>query len=150
MKTRFKDKYEIDDSLERIDFSVLEKWLSETWWSPGIGREEIIRGANKSTIVVGCYGENGQVGYLRVVSDKTRFAYFMDVFVDERHRRKGIASAMMQFVMNHPDFKYVYQWLLATKDAHGVYEKLGFRPLPNPGSWMMIRKDRADRERFEY
>lgn len=45
MKINFRDKYEIDDSLERIDFSVLEKWLSGTWWSPGIGREEIIQGA---------------------------------------------------------------------------------------------------------
>lgn len=142
MKTRFRDKYEIDDSLERIDFSVLEKWLSETWWSPGIGREEIIQGAQNSTIAVGCYSDEGQVGYLRVVSDRTRFAYFMDVFVDEDHRRKGIARAMMSFVIEHPDFKDVYQWLLATKDAHGVYAKLGFQPLPNPEAWMIIRKDR--------
>lgn len=142
MKVCFKERYEIDDSFERIDFDTVEKWLTSTWWSPGIRREEIIQGANNSTIVVGCYGNESQVGYLRVVSDRTRFAYFMDVFVDERHRRNGLAQAMMRFVIEHPDFKDVYQWLLATKDAHGVYEKLGFRPLPNPESWMIIRKER--------
>jgi len=28
--------------------------------------------------------------------------------------------------------KYVYQWLLRTRDAHGVYEKAGFKLIDAP------------------
>lgn len=132
--------YEIDDSFGRLNFDLLEDWLSKTYWSPGIKRDEIVRGAQNSSIVVGCYNSKGQVGYLRVVSDKMRFAYFMDIYVEESHRSKGIAQAMVRFVFDHPEFKDVYMWLLATKDAQGVYSKVGFKPLPNPEMWMLIRR----------
>lgn len=144
MKKCFKE-YEIDDFFDRVDFNVVEKWLSGTYWSPGIEKSEIIQGAKNSSAVVGCYYGDEQVAYLRVISDRTRFAYFLDVFVDEKHRRKGIAQAMIKFVFEHPDFKDVYQWLLATRDGHGVYTKLGFQPLPNPEAWMIIKKPRGSR-----
>ena len=68
-----------------------------------------------------------QVGYLRVVSDKTRFAYICDVWVDPAHRRRGLARLLVRYAMEHPDFSTV-AWLLATADAHAVYAGLGFTP----------------------
>ncbi len=138
----FKDRYEIDDSFGRLDFDQLEQWLSNTYWSPGIRKDEIIKGTRHSSIAVGCYLDGRQVGFLRVVSDKTRFGYFLDVYVDEAHRKKGLAQAMMRFVFDHPDFADVYIWLLITKDAHGVYSKLGFTPVPEPQNCMGIKKPR--------
>jgi len=67
--------YEIDDSLARVDFDKVTAWLTATYWSPGIQKPEVIRGARNSTIVAGCYLDGAQVGYLRLVSDKTRFAF---------------------------------------------------------------------------
>jgi hypothetical protein len=32
--------------------------------------------------------------------------------------------------------------MLATQDAHGVYEKLGFAPLAQPDIWMVLAFDR--------
>lgn len=142
MRVLYKEIYEIDDSFDRIDFYIIQRWLSGAYWSPGIEKKEVIQGAANSSIVVGCYYNGVQAGYLRAVSDKTRFAYFLDIFVDEKHRGKGIARRMIKFVLEHPDFKDVYQWLLVTKSAHGVYAKLGFEPLPNPEMWMMIKKPR--------
>jgi hypothetical protein len=49
---------------------------------------------------------------------------------------------MVSYILNHPDLKDVYQWVLITKDAHGVYGGLGFRPLSTPDNWMEIRKER--------
>ena len=112
-------------------------WLSVVYWSPGIDKDEVVHGARNSTLVVGCYDAREQVGFLRVVSDKTRFGYFLDVYVDEVYRRKGIALGMMRFALEHPELKDVYFWLLGTKEAHGLYEKLGFAPLPEPQLWMM-------------
>jgi GNAT superfamily N-acetyltransferase len=77
-----------------------------------------------------------------VISDKTRFAYILDVYMDEKYRRKGIGQAMIKFILNHPEIKDVYQWVLITRDAHGVYRKVGFQPLENPDKWMEIRNPR--------
>lgn len=142
MNHPFKE-YEISDDLQRIDFKKVTEWLAGSYWSPGIGQAEVEKGARNSSLVMGAYTQNGsQVGYARMASDKTRFAYIMDVFVDPAQRNKGIAQALIRFAMAHPDHQAVYQWLLATKDAQKVYAKAGFKPLPYPESWMMIKKER--------
>lgn len=79
--------YQISDEIQRIDFKKVTEWMASVFWSPGIGREEVGRGAKNSSLVIGVYAPDGsQVGYSRLVSDKTRFAYVMDVFVEPAHR----------------------------------------------------------------
>ena len=142
MKQVFLDRYEFDDDRNRLDYPVLEAWLGKTYWSPNIKAPEIERGAVNSALVAGCYAGGAQVGYLRVCSDKVRFAYIMDVYVDEAHRRRGIAENLVRFAMAHADLADVYLWLLATHDAHSVYRKAGFGPLPVPDFWMIQRKEK--------
>lgn len=133
--------YTLSDDPSRIDFAKVTAWLAGSYWSPGIERAEVERGARYSSLVVGAYAEDGaQVGYGRVASDRTRFGYFMDVFVDEAHRARGIGRAIVSFGLEHPEHALVYTWFLATHDAHGVYEKLGFGPHPNPERMMLLRK----------
>lgn len=143
MRKTIHDGYEIDDCFGRLDFLRLESWLSAAYWSPGIRIPEILKGARNSALVLGCYQAGEQVGYLRVASDKTRFAYIMDVYVAEAHRRRGLARALTEAAMAHPDLADVYLWLLATRDAQPVYAQAGFGPLPEPGNWMIIRKEKA-------
>lgn len=135
-------EYEIDDDFGRLDFGVLEAWLSKAYWSPNIREAEIRKGAENSAVNLGCYHGGKLVGYLRVASDKVRFGYIMDVYVEESHRRKGIAGEMVRCAMEHPDLKDVYLWLLATRDAQQVYSRVGFGPLPAPENWMIIRKEK--------
>jgi GNAT superfamily N-acetyltransferase len=142
MQQKYLDAYEFDDALERLDYAVLESWLSQAYWSLNIKAPEIERGARNSTLVVGCYRDGFQVGYMRLTSDKVRFGYIMDVYVEEKHRRKGIAENMVKFAMAHPDVADVYVWLLGTRDGHSVYRKAGFGPLPKPDFWMILRKEK--------
>lgn len=128
-----------------MDFSRVTEMLSMSFWSPGIGIDEVTKGALNSALVIGAYDNDEQVAYARVISDKTRFAYILDVYVDERFRRKGIGQAMVNYILKHDDLKDVYQWMLITKDAHGVYGKCGFRELSRPEDWMEIRKARPGR-----
>jgi GNAT superfamily N-acetyltransferase len=123
--------------------------LQKAYWSPGITRAEVVYGAESATVVIGAFANgNEQVGYMRVLSDRGRFAYLMDVFVDEAWRGRGIGRRMVRYAMEHPDLRHVYQWLLRTKDAHGVYARLGFAPLPDPTEWMIVQKPRPDRPTF--
>jgi GNAT superfamily N-acetyltransferase len=128
-------EYELSSEIGRIDWVRVHEWLASSYWTPGISLERVRRGGENSALVLGAYKAGDQVGYLRVVSDKTRFAYLCDVWVDEKHRGKGLARRMVQVALDHPDFATV-NWLLATLDAHGVYAKLGFTLLQNSERWM--------------
>jgi N-acetylglutamate synthase-like GNAT family acetyltransferase len=139
-------KYSLKDGYEQFDFDKVTHMLKDVWWSPGIKKSEVVQGAKNSSLLIGAFtAEKEQIGYARVISDKTRFAYIMDVVVDDRYRKQGIGQAMIKCILNHPELRDVYQWLLLTKDAHGVYQKVGFNPIADPDKWMEIRKPRPDR-----
>ena len=137
--------YEIDDAPERLDFARVHGWLTTSYWSPGISREKVERAARGSSLLVGAYKDDIQVGYLRVVSDKASFAWVCDVFVDDAHRKQGLAKAMVRFALAHPEHQGLRRWLLATRDAHGVYREVGFEPLVEPDRWMFYLPDKVTR-----
>ncbi len=72
-----------------------------------------------------------------MVYDGATLAWVCDVFLEESHRGKGIARALVRHAMEDPEHQGLRRWLLATRDAHGVYESLGFEPLQEPGRWMV-------------
>ncbi len=133
--------YEIDDSIARIDFDRVYAWMISTyWWEHGLTREKCERGARRSTLTIGVYHGTEQAGYCRVVSDTIRFAWLADVFVTEPHRKKGIARAMVKYAIDHPDLGDVTKWMLATRDAQGVYAAVGFGLVVNPENMMELRR----------
>jgi ribosomal protein S18 acetylase RimI-like enzyme len=140
---------EISSNIEDLHIDDIHEMLSKAFWSPDITENEIFKGIKNSALVVGAYIESGkQIGFLRVISDKVRFAYLLDVVVHEDYQRQGIGQRMVKFALSHPELKDVYQWLLITMDTHGVYEKCGFESLKNPEKWMSIIKPRPDRANF--
>ncbi|MBS1903736.1 MAG: GNAT family N-acetyltransferase [Bacteroidetes bacterium] len=116
----------------------MHEWLSNAYWSPGVSYERVLKAMEFSALVVGAYDNDMQVGYMRLVSDRTTFAWVSDVIVDESYRGQGIARAMVRFAMEHPDVVDVRRWCLATRDAHEVYRPLGFAPLTYPDHFMWI------------
>lgn len=134
----------IREGIECVDFALVHAWLSSSYWTPGIARERIEHASRHSALVLSVFAPDGsQIGFLRVVSDKARFAYLCDVWVDEAHRGKGIARTMVRHAMQHADFTTVTTWTLATKDAQSVYAPLGFRDIREegafPNTWMVLR-----------
>lgn len=140
---------DVSSCKEKLQIGNIQEMLSNVFWSPGITENEILKGIKNSALAVGAYAEDGrQIGFLRVISDQVRFAYLLDVVVHDDFRRQGIGRKMVQFALTHPELKDVYQWLLVTRDAHGVYGKCGFEPLKNPEKWMSIIKPRPERTDF--
>lgn len=134
-------EYEIDDDARRCDFARVHDWLTHSYWSPAISRERVERAAAGSSLVVGAYLQQSQVGYLRVVSDRATFAWVADVFVEPDHRGKKLATAMLRFALEHPAHQNLRRWVLATRDAHEVYASVGFVPIPNPERFMILKPD---------
>ena len=77
-----------------------------------------------------------QVGFARVISDFATIAYLGDVFVLDAYRGRGLATRMMESIVDHPRLQGLRRWILVTRDAHGLYSKFGFRPLQAPESYM--------------
>ena len=130
---------------ENMDFEKITRMLSKAFWCENIKIDEVKQGASNSALVIGVFYSDEQISYARVISDKTRFAYILDVYVDERYRKNGIGQLMINNILKHDNLKDVYQWVLITKDAHGVYSKSGFKPLRKPDDWMEIRNERPKR-----
>ncbi|MDR3596743.1 GNAT family N-acetyltransferase [Clostridium sp.] len=138
------DDIVIKDGIENMDFKKVTKMLSNAFWSKGIELSEVMQGAENSALIVGAFEQDGsQIGYARVISDKTRFAYITDVYIEEYFRKKGIGQKIINYILNHKELKDVYQWLLITKDAHEVYKKIGFNVTSRPLDYLEIRKERT-------
>lgn len=121
----------------RLDFAVVHAYLTRSYWSPGVSRERVERAA-RNALCYGLYGPDGaQVGYARVITDRATLAYLADVFVLEEVRGKGLGRWMVEIVVNDPDLSDLRRWMLFTRDAHGLYERFGFGPLPAPQTAMV-------------
>jgi GNAT superfamily N-acetyltransferase len=128
---------EIRIGAENTDFETVHGWLTTTYWSPGVSRETVERAAKFSSMIVNAYEGDRQIGYCRIVSDRTTFGWVCDVYVAKDERGKGYARSMVTAAMDDPEHQGLRRWLLATKDAHGVYTQMGFEPLVEPARWMV-------------
>ncbi|HEX6682787.1 MAG TPA: GNAT family N-acetyltransferase [Candidatus Limnocylindrales bacterium] len=131
--------YQLDGSKERLDLAAVERWLAtESYWALGRPLADIKRSIDNS-VIYGLYTPDGQqVGFFRVVTDKTTFAWLCDVFVDSSQRGRGLATWALEIIRDDVLATGVYRILLATSDAHGVYEKLGFTAHAEPEKWMEL------------
>jgi len=84
------------------------------------------------------YRDGVQLAYGRVVTDRATFAWICDVFVDESTRGLGIGTWLMHTVVDHLHVLGVYRIMLATHDAHALYAKIGFTPLPASDNYMQL------------
>ncbi|MFF8944016.1 GNAT family N-acetyltransferase [Streptomyces sp. NPDC014864] len=137
---RLADGYEISSDPGRIDVDWVHRWLStDAYWALGRPREKHERAASGS-LQFGVFDSlsGDQVAYARVVTDRATFAWLCDVYVDPAVRGKGIGTALVAAVCEHLRPCGLRRILLATHDAHGVYERLGFRALERPGQWMAL------------
>jgi len=121
----------------RLDRSLIARFLAGSYWAKEIPQEVVDRSIEGS-LCFGLYRGQKQLGFARVITDYATFAYLADVFVVETSRGEGLGVWMMEVIMGHPRLQNLRRWMLATRDAHGLYEKFGWRSLENPERMMEI------------
>ncbi len=131
-----KGQYTISTDNDRLNLPLIHDFIAnQSYW--GRGRNlETVQLALENSLNFGLYKNNEQVGFARVVTDYCTFAWLADVFVVEAHRGMGLSKWLMEVVINHPQLINMRRWILATKDAHGLYEQFGFTALLQPERWM--------------
>jgi GNAT superfamily N-acetyltransferase len=130
--------YLISSDPARLDLDAIYAYLSgESYWARGRPRDQIVRGIENS-VPFGVYREGEQVGFARIVTDYATFAWLADVYVLAQHRGQGLGKALIEAVIEHPAVAPLPRVVLATLDAHGLYERYGFKHLEGDPRWMAI------------
>lgn len=130
--------YELSSERERLDIPLITEWLAETYWAKGRPLMVVKRSIDNS-VAYGLYAPDGtQAGFFRLVTDQATFAWLCDVYIAEEHRGKGMALWALNHVRDDILATGVYRIVLATSDAHGIYEKLGFTAPVEPEKWMEL------------
>lgn len=130
-------EYEISSDTQRLQIDVIHGYLARSYWATGIPKS-IVERAIAGSMCFGVYRQTDQVGFARVITDRATFAYLSDVFILEPHRGKGLSKRLMEHIAAHPDLQGVRRFMLATNDAHGLYQQFGFSQLAHPERMMEI------------
>ena len=138
MKQAAEQEFEISTEKSRLDLDVIHRFLSEeSYWANKRSLEQT-QTAIENSICFGVYHDGRQIGFARVISDKATFAYIGDVFILDEFRGGGLSKRLMQTMLEHPELQGLRRWVLATKDAHGLYEQFGFSLMKFPERWMEL------------
>lgn len=131
--------YEVSTDPARIDLDYVHRYLSqESYWAGAVPRDVVARSV-ANALSFGVYAPDGaQVGFARVVTDRATFAWLADVFIDPGRQGLGLGKALMDAIVAHPDLQNLRRFMLATADAHGLYERYGFKTIENPERLMAI------------
>jgi GNAT superfamily N-acetyltransferase len=133
--------YRVSTDPAAYDVDAIHAYLTASYWAGGVSLEIVRRSIEGSAVCVGLFDPEGQqVGFARAVSDATTFAWVADVYVLEGHRGKGLAAWMLEALLADPRLRGLRRIVLATRDAHRLYEKVGFGPLPLRERWMQLRR----------
>ena len=128
-------EYEISTDPSRLDLDAIIRMLRTTYWAAH-RPSEVIEKSIRHSLCFGLYWRGAQVGFGRVVTDWATFAWICDVIIDEAHRGGGLGKRFVEAIVMHPDIAGMRQ-LLATRDAHTLYEKFGFERI---GEFFLGRK----------
>jgi len=132
-----KDVFTVVTDPSKLDVVAIHRYLTRAYWSEGIP-QHIVEKALANSLCFGLFQATQQIGLARVVTDRATYAYLCDVYVLEEFRGKGLGVWLMECVTSHPDLQGLRRFSLATRDAHGLYEKFGFAALKKPQSLMEI------------
>lgn len=131
-----RDEFTISTERSKLEFDVIYKFMSEeSYWARTRTPEQMQR-AIENSLCFGVYVGDRQISFARVISDFATFAYIGDVFVLPEYRGHGLSKWLMETIVEYPDLQGLRRWLLATKDAHGLYSPFGFEALRLPERWM--------------
>lgn len=121
----------ISTDKRKLQLDVIHGFLTHTYWAKGRTLEAVKKTID-NCLCFGVYMDDKQIGFARVATDYTVFAYLMDVFVLPEYRGKGYSKTLMKSIIDEPQLSTCKVWMLRTADAHGLYKQFGFTKIETP------------------
>jgi len=136
--------YRITTDKNEMDIDAVHHYLSHSYWAENVPKVVVTKAIENSlcfgVLLKEVSGEENQVGFARLITDYTTFAYLADVYILEEHRGKGLSKQMLKQIIQHPQLQGLRRMMLATRDAHGLYEQFGFTALTDQKMFMQLWK----------
>jgi len=129
--------FSISTNKSKLDLAMIHNFLKNSYWSEDIP-VAVVEKSIANSFGFGVYEDSKQVGFARVITDYTTFAYLGDVFILEGYRGQGLGKLLVKSILEHPEVQGVRKWLLGTRDAHELYRQYGFQNLARPDVYMEI------------
>ena len=114
----------ISDDKKMIQLQRVKELLSTSYWAENRSLDTIKKSI-KNSICFGAYLNGKQVGFARCVTDYATMYWLCDVIIDENHRKYGLGKKLIEIITQMKELDGMFG-ILATRDAHGLYEKYGF------------------------
>ena len=129
--------FRISTDQEDLQIDVIHRYMvEEAYWTSGRTRA-MTEKSIKNSLCFGVYDDGRQIGFARVVTDYTLFAYLCDVFILHDYQGQGLGKWLTETILKVLDEECVRWTMLATRDAHELYEQYGdFQKLYLPEKWM--------------
>jgi GNAT superfamily N-acetyltransferase len=129
--------YRITTDSEKIEAEKVHAFLSQhSYWAQNRALEAV-KHSMEHSLNFGVFHGCDLVGFARVVTDYTTFAWLCDVIVVPEHRGHGLGIWLVECVTTYPELEGIKRIFLATRDAHELYAKYGgFQVLNHPERWM--------------
>ncbi len=129
-----------------LDINMIHHFLGQlSYWGKNISLQTV-KPSIENSLCFGVYQQHKQVGFARVITNFATFAYLCDVFILPDYRKKGLSKWLIQNIRNHPNLQKLRRLVLATADAHGLYEQFGFSRMKNQDRWMEIFQPQQQEE----
>ncbi|MFZ1289312.1 MAG: GNAT family N-acetyltransferase [Melioribacteraceae bacterium] len=119
------DEFLISTDSQKLQIEVIHNFLKNSYWAKNIPFS-IVKNSIENSFCFGVYHKQNQIGFARLITDFTTFAYLADVFILKEFRRKELSKWLMKTIIEFPELQGLRGWMLRTKDAHGLYKKFGF------------------------
>jgi RimJ/RimL family protein N-acetyltransferase len=128
---------------KQLQLARIRRFLSqEAYWCLGIPSSVVAKSIENS-ICFGLYHQDEktalQIGYARLVTDQSTFAWLCDLYIEQPYRRRGLSKWLMECIMSSRYVQGLRRICLATKDAHRLYQNYGFKTSDTPANWMEIK-----------
>jgi GNAT superfamily N-acetyltransferase len=128
--------FQVSTDRTRLDVPMIYRFLSEnSTWAVGISLP-IVESAIENSLCFGGYLDGRQVAFARVITDYATNANLVDVFVVPEYRGRGYAKQLVRVIIEHPSLQNLRRFTLHTSNAHGLYERFGFKPAQSPETYM--------------
>lgn len=123
----------------KLNIDLIFKYLSNSYWAQNRSRE-IVENTIRNSLCFGVYYKEDQIGFARVITDFSIFAYLADIFIIDEFKSKGIGKRLMKTILSHPELGTIKRWMLSTSDAQDFYKHFGFKSIGNPQKIMELVK----------
>lgn len=116
---------EISTDPSRLDVDTVHHWLStDAYWALGRPRE-VVETSIANSLCFGAYDDGELVGFARLVTDRSTFAWLCDVYVAAEHRGQGVGTALMDAIDKELVGRHIKRALLVTTSSPDLYARYG-------------------------